>query len=102
SQERRHGRLAQSTEGSDRGRYLHTRNGRILQTAAKLAGRTEQRPPDRMGLDQKAKIRGRRAEVSDHVYAMRVLVITGAGLSAESGVPTFLGKDGYWRTLDPA
>jgi NAD-dependent protein deacetylase/lipoamidase len=33
---------------------------------------------------------------------MRVLVITGAGVSAESGVPTFRGKDGYWRNLDPA
>src|SRR5947209_18432774 len=32
----------------------------------------------------------------------RVLVITGAGVSAESGVPTFRGKDGYWRNLDPS
>src|SRR5438046_154540 len=31
-----------------------------------------------------------------------VLVITGAGVSAESGIPTFRGKDGYWRNLDPA
>ena len=34
--------------------------------------------------------------------AGRVLVITGAGVSAESGIPTFRGKDGYWRNLDPA
>lgn len=34
--------------------------------------------------------------------ADRVLVITGAGVSAESGIPTFRGKDGYWRNLDPA
>jgi NAD-dependent deacetylase len=32
----------------------------------------------------------------------RVLVITGAGVSAESGIPTFRGRDGYWRNLDPA
>jgi len=31
----------------------------------------------------------------------RVLVISGSGISAESGVPTFRGKDGYWRNLDP-
>jgi NAD-dependent deacetylase len=34
-------------------------------------------------------------------YMVRVLVITGAGVSAESGIPTFRGKDGYWRNLDP-
>jgi len=32
----------------------------------------------------------------------RVLVLTGAGVSAESGIPTFRGKDGYWRDLNPA
>ena len=32
---------------------------------------------------------------------MRVLVLTGAGVSAESGIPTFRGKEGYWRNLDP-
>jgi NAD-dependent deacetylase len=30
--------------------------------------------------------------------ARRVLVLTGAGLSQESGVPTFRGPDGLWRT----
>lgn len=33
---------------------------------------------------------------------MRVFVVTGAGVSAESGIPTFRGRDGYWRNLDPA
>ena len=27
----------------------------------------------------------------------RVLVLTGAGISAESGIPTFRGEKGYWR-----
>src|SRR2546421_11221884 len=31
----------------------------------------------------------------------RVLIITGAGVSSESGIPTFRDKDGYWRNLDP-
>jgi len=39
---------------------------------------------------------------SSQSYAVRVLVLTGAGVSAESGIPTFRGKDGYWRNLDPA
>ena len=29
--------------------------------------------------------------------AGRVAVLTGAGISAESGVPTFRGKDGLWK-----
>jgi len=32
---------------------------------------------------------------------MRILAITGAGVSAESGIPTFRGRDGYWQKLDP-
>ena len=39
--------------------------------------------------------------VSSRFYFVRVLVLTGAGVSAESGIPTFRGKDGYWKNLDP-
>src|SRR5579871_5443786 len=33
--------------------------------------------------------------------ARRVLVHTGAGISAESGIPTFRGKDGWWKLRNP-
>lgn len=33
--------------------------------------------------------------------ARRVLVLTGAGISAESGVPTFRGPEGLWRSFRP-
>lgn len=29
--------------------------------------------------------------------ARRIAILTGAGVSAESGVPTFRGAGGYWR-----
>jgi len=38
--------------------------------------------------------------MSDLILALRsarsVFVLTGAGMSAESGLPTFRGPDGYW------
>ena len=33
--------------------------------------------------------------------AESVVALTGAGISAESGVPTFRGEDGLWRGMDP-
>jgi NAD-dependent deacetylase len=32
---------------------------------------------------------------------VRTVVLTGAGVSAESGVPTFRGNDGLWNKFDP-
>ena len=31
----------------------------------------------------------------------RIAVLTGAGMSAESGIPTFRGTGGFWRDYDP-
>lgn len=33
--------------------------------------------------------------------AQRILVITGAGISAESNIPTFRSKGGWWKSHDP-
>ena len=33
----------------------------------------------------------------DFSKAKHIVVLTGAGVSAESGVPTFRGAGGYWR-----
>jgi NAD-dependent SIR2 family protein deacetylase len=33
----------------------------------------------------------------DFAKAKHIVVLTGAGVSAESGVPTFRGAGGYWR-----
>jgi NAD-dependent deacetylase len=33
--------------------------------------------------------------------AQKIAVLTGAGVSAESGVPTFRGEDGIWQKLKP-
>jgi NAD-dependent deacetylase len=31
----------------------------------------------------------------------KVVFVKGAGISQESGIPTFRGKDGLWRNHDP-
>ena len=33
--------------------------------------------------------------------AKNIVFVTGAGMSQESGIPTFRGKDGLWRKYDP-
>lgn len=33
--------------------------------------------------------------------AQKIVFVTGAGISRESGIPTFRGKDGHWRKYDP-
>ena len=36
------------------------------------------------------------------VKSKRFVFLTGAGISQESGIPTFRGNDGLWKTPDPA
>ena len=33
--------------------------------------------------------------------AKKIVFVTGAGISQESGIPTFRGNDGFWRKYDP-
>jgi len=33
--------------------------------------------------------------------AKKIVFVTGAGISQESGIPTFRGTDGLWRKYDP-
>lgn len=54
--------------------------------------------PNRSDRDPDA---GRRRAAAALADARRVLVLTGAGISADSGVPTFRGEDGLWRDHRP-
>jgi NAD-dependent deacetylase len=41
-------------------------------------------------------------QVADRLKkAEEIVFVTGAGISQESGIPTFRGKDGLWRKYDP-
>ncbi len=41
-------------------------------------------------------------QVADRLKkAEKIVFVTGAGISQESGIPTFRGKDGLWRKYDP-
>lgn len=41
-------------------------------------------------------------EISENFKNVKSIVfVTGAGISQESGIPTFRGKDGHWRKHDP-
>jgi NAD-dependent deacetylase len=72
----------------------------------------EQNKGRQIGWEEGIDVRGQRSAnlrsaldttaITTRILKVRVLVITGAGVSAESGIPTFRGKDGYWRNLDPA
>jgi NAD-dependent deacetylase len=40
--------------------------------------------------------------IADHLRsAKKIVFVTGAGISQESGIPTFRGKEGLWRNYDP-
>ncbi len=47
-------------------------------------------------LEEKARLAARALVESDYT-----IVLTGAGVSADSGVPTFRGRDGLWRRYRP-
>lgn len=51
-----------------------------------------------MGKVKKTKPSSAINELIPHLLrAERIVVLTGAGISAESGIPTFRGKDGLWK-----
>jgi NAD-dependent deacetylase len=55
---------------------------------------------DWIGSEKDKRMQLRRA-IQSLQEKTRVIVVTGAGISAESGLPTFRGKEGYWRKWNP-
>lgn len=43
---------------------------------------------------------GSALHVPKWMFVQKVVVLTGAGISAESGIPTFRGEGGLWRSFD--
>lgn len=42
------------------------------------------------------------SKIAEHIkHDTHVAILTGAGISAESGIPTFRDKDGIWTKMDP-
>jgi NAD-dependent deacetylase len=59
-------------------------------------------PADEYSLDPEALQSNHMTDTSSiAVRPRRVLVVTGSGISAESGIPTFRSAGGYWRSLNP-
>lgn len=50
-------------------------------------------------MDNKTDILYQTAKLIKH--SLRTVAFTGAGISVESGIPTFRGKDGLWNKYDP-
>src|SRR6267143_6115058 len=71
----------------------HKNNGAVLYHADSLARNALQFEDSTMATDDQILL------ARTHLASARnVTVLTGAGISADSGVPTFRGADGLWRT----
>ena len=57
-------------------------------------------------MEQKTSWKLRSSEILEQIAdklknSEKIIFVTGAGISQESGIPTFRGKDGLWRKYDP-
>ena len=67
-----------------------------------LDPRTHSSPAPRRGDEASAKTRDNIALVRERLArAKNVMAITGAGISAESGIPTFRDEKGLWKEFSP-